>query len=143
MASSYSTVEFDPLTGRRGRRHDLLGELLRYLTGAEATAVVNNCAAAVLLMLTALARGKEVIVARGELVEIGGGFRMPEVMRLSGARMVEVGTTNRTRAEDYAAAVTPKEYLANSVSKLAGVESARHEVKISRLNAITHGFLKA
>ncbi|TMD24007.1 MAG: L-seryl-tRNA(Sec) selenium transferase [Chloroflexi bacterium] len=108
VASSYSTVEFDPLTGRRGRRHDLLGELLRYLTGAEATAVVNNCAAAVLLMLTALARGKEVIVARGELVEIGGGFRMPEVMRLSGARMVEVGTTNRTRAEDYAAAVTPK-----------------------------------
>jgi len=108
IAGRYSTLEFDPLTGRRGRRHDLLGELLRYLTGAEATAVVNNCAAAVLLMLTALAKGKEVIVARGELVEIGGGFRMPEVMRLSGARMVEVGTTNRTRAEDYAAAVTPK-----------------------------------
>jgi len=108
IAERYSTLEFDPLTGRRGRRHDLLGEPLRYLTGAEAVAVVNNCAAAVLLMLTALARGKEVIVARGELVEIGGGFRMPEVMRLSGARMVEVGTTNRTRAEDYAAAVTPK-----------------------------------
>ena len=103
IAGRYSTLEFDPLTGRRGRRHDLLGEPLRYLTGAEAAAVVNNCAAAVLLMLTALARGKEVIVARGELVEIGGGFRMPEVMR-----MVEVGTTNRTRAEDYAAAVTPK-----------------------------------
>src|SRR5207253_8964378 len=65
VASSYSTVECEPLTGRRGRRHDLRGELLRYLTGAEATAVVNNCAAAVLLMLTALARGKEVIVARG------------------------------------------------------------------------------
>ena len=108
IAERYSTLEFDPLTGRRGRRHDLLGEPLRYLTGAEAVAVVNNCAAAVLLMLTALARGKEVIVARGELVEIGGGFRMPEVMRLSGARMVEVGTTNRTRADDYAAAVTPK-----------------------------------
>src|SRR5438034_9894004 len=108
IAGRYSTLEFDPLTGRRGRRHDLLGEPLRYLTGAEAVAVVNNCAAAVLLMLTALARGKEVIVARGELVEIGGGFRMPEVMRLSGARMVEVGTTNRTRAEDYAAAVTSR-----------------------------------
>jgi L-seryl-tRNA(Ser) seleniumtransferase len=108
IAGRYSTLEFDPRTGRRGRRHDLVGELLCHLSGAEAAAVVNNCAAAVLLMLTALAKGKEVIVARGELVEIGGGFRMPDVMRLSGARLVEVGTTNRTRAEDYSAAVTPK-----------------------------------
>ena len=107
IAGRYSTLEFDPQTGRRGRRHDLVADLLRHLSGAEGAAVVNNCAAAVLLMLTALAKGKEVIVARGELVEIGGGFRMPDVMRLSGARMVEVGTTNRTRAEDYAAAITP------------------------------------
>ena len=108
IAGRYSTLEFDPQTGRRGRRHDLVADTLRYLTGAQSAAVVNNCAAAVLLMLTALARGKEVIVARGELVEIGGGFRMPEVMRLSGARIVEVGTTNRTRIEDYASAITPK-----------------------------------
>jgi L-seryl-tRNA(Ser) seleniumtransferase len=108
IAGRYSTLEFDPASGRRGRRSDLVADLLRHLTGAEGAAVVNNCAAAVLLMLTALAKGKEVIVGRGELVEIGGGFRMPEVMRLSGARMVEVGTTNRTRAEDYAAAITPK-----------------------------------
>jgi L-seryl-tRNA(Ser) seleniumtransferase len=108
IAGRYSTLEFNPQSGRRGRRHDLVADALRYLTGAQSAAVVNNCAAAVLLMLTALARGKQVMVARGELVEIGGGFRMPEVMRLSGARMVEVGTTNRTRIEDYAAAITPK-----------------------------------
>ena len=108
IATGYSTLEFDPGSGRRGRRHDLVGDALRYLTGAPAVAVVNNCAAAVLLMLGALAKGKEVVVGRGELVEIGGGFRMPEIMRLSGARMVEVGTTNRTRLGDYAAAITPR-----------------------------------
>ena len=108
IGARYSTLEFDAMTGRRGRRHDLVSEALRYLTGAEAAAVVNNCAAAVLLMLAALAKGKEVIVARGELVEIGGGFRMPDVMRLSGARMVEVGTTNRTRVQDYVGAITPR-----------------------------------
>lgn len=105
IAGRYSTLEFDAGTGRRGRRHQLVSESLRYLTGAEAAAVVNNCAGAVLLMLMALAKGKEVIVGRGELVEIGGGVRMPEIMRLSGARLVEVGTTNRTRLEDYAEAI--------------------------------------
>ncbi|HEY8679286.1 MAG TPA: L-seryl-tRNA(Sec) selenium transferase [Candidatus Dormibacteraeota bacterium] len=108
VARGYSTLEVDLGSGKRGLRHDLVSGMLSHLTGAEAAAVVNNCAAATLLMLSALARGKEVLVSRGELVEIGGAFRMPEIMRLSGARMVEVGTTNRTRVEDYAQAITTR-----------------------------------
>lgn len=108
IASTYSNLELSLETGRRGERADAVSDLLRRLTGAPAALVVNNNAAAVLLMLTALARGREVIVSRGQLVEIGGSFRMPDVMRLSGARMVEVGTTNRTRAADYEAAVGPR-----------------------------------
>ncbi len=105
IAATYSNLELDLESGRRGDRHTLLAPLLPRLTIAEATLVVNNNAAAVLLMLSALARGREVIVSRGQQVEIGGSFRMPDVMRLSGARMVEVGTTNRTRRADYDAAV--------------------------------------
>ncbi len=108
IAGRYSNLELDLKTGKRGTRHDVVSHVLCHLTGAEAAAVVNNCAAATLLMLTALTKGKEVVVSRGELVEIGGAFRMPDIMRLSGARMVEVGTTNRTRIEDYARAITPK-----------------------------------
>jgi L-seryl-tRNA(Ser) seleniumtransferase len=108
VARGYATLEMDPGSGRRGLRHDAISPALTYLTGAETAAVVNNGAAATLLMLTALTRGREVIVSRGELVEIGGAFRMPEIMRLSGSRMVEVGTTNRTRVKDYEAAFTPK-----------------------------------
>jgi len=98
-------LELDVTTGRRGNRDALVEEDLRALTGAEAALVVNNNAAAVLLAVAALAAGREVVVSRGELVEIGGSFRMPEVMALSGARLREVGTTNRTHPDDYRHAV--------------------------------------
>ena len=98
-------LELDLSTGERGSRHAAVGGLFARLTGAEAAMIVNNNAAAVLLVLAALATGRDVLVSRGESVEIGGGFRVPEVMAQSGARLVDVGTTNRTRASDYANAV--------------------------------------
>ena len=108
VARGYSNLEYDLEAGERGKRHTHVRELLRSLTGAEDALAVNNNAAAVLVVLSALAAGREVIVSRGELVEIGGGFRVPDVMRQGGARLVEVGTTNRTRVADYAAAITPE-----------------------------------
>ncbi len=111
IAGGYSNLEFDLDHGTRGHRTAHAAALLQRLTGAEAAAVVNNNAAAVLLTLTALAAGREVIISRGELVEIGGGFRIPDVLRQSGATLREVGTTNRTRAEDYAAAINARTAL--------------------------------
>ena len=108
IAAGYSNLELDLESGKRGERNDLIGPMLTSLFSSEAGLAVNNNAAAVLLALTALCKGREVIVSRGQLVEIGGSFRMPDVMRLSGARMVEVGTTNRTRARDYEDAFTPR-----------------------------------
>ena len=107
-ARGYSNLEFDLETGERGSRQDHVESLLCRITGAEAALAVNNCAAAVMLTLESFAAGCEVIVSRGELVEIGGSFRMPDVITKSGARMVEVGTTNKTRLEDYAAALSER-----------------------------------
>jgi L-seryl-tRNA(Ser) seleniumtransferase len=125
-AAGYATLEIETETGRRGERHRHLEPLLRVLTGAPAAAVVNNNAGAVLLALSALARDGEVVVSRGELVEIGGSFRLPEVMAQSGARLVEVGTTNRTYARDYERAITPRSALL---------------LKVHRSNFVQRGFV--
>lgn len=129
VAAGYSNLEYRLETGERGSRHEHAGALLARACGAEAGLVVNNNAAAVLLALAALARGREVLVSRGELVEIGGGFRVPEIMAESGCRLVEVGTTNRTRRADYERAVGAETALvlkvhASNYRMIGFVESA-------------------
>ena len=111
IVTGYSNLEFDLETASRGSRHDHLSLMLRYITGAEDAVVVNNNTAALILALGTLAAGREVLISRGELIEIGGSFRLPDIMAASGAIMVEVGTTNKTRLADYERAITEKTAL--------------------------------
>lgn len=106
IIKGYSNLEFDLQKGKRGQRNDHISELIKFITNAEDAVVVNNNAAAVMMILKTFADGGEVIISRGELIEIGGSFRIPDIMRASGAKMVEVGTTNRTRISDYENAIT-------------------------------------
>jgi L-seryl-tRNA(Ser) seleniumtransferase len=135
--TGYSTLEMDIATGRRGRRGGIVPDLLRLVTGCEDAIVVNNNAGAVLLGLAALGAGREVIVSRGEQVQIGGGFRIPEILALSGARMVEVGTTNITTAEDYERALGPDTAMVLSVHtsnfRIRGFTEAPGTAALARL----------
>jgi L-seryl-tRNA(Ser) seleniumtransferase len=142
VGRGYSNLEYDVTAGTRGSRQDHVAGALRRLTGAEAALVVNNNAAAVLLALAALAEGREVVVSRGELIEIGDGFRIPDVLARSGARLVEVGTTNRTRPADYEAAVGPETALLLRVHqsnfRVVGFAELPSVDELSRV-AIRHG----
>ncbi len=139
IAHGYANLEYDLDAGERGSRHSHIQDLLCTLTGAEAALVTNNNASAVLLALTTLAQGREVIISRGQLVEIGGGFRVPDVMRQSGCRLVEVGTTNRTRIQDYAAAITEQTALLLSVHPSNFIITGFTEATpLSELTALAH-----
>lgn len=137
VASGYANLEYELEAGERGSRHAHVSALLRELTGAEAAVVTNNNAAAVLLALSTLASGREVIISRGQLVEIGGGFRVPDVMVQSGCRLVEVGTTNRTRQADYQAAISDQTALLLSVHpsnfRITGFTEAPSLVSLAEL----------
>jgi L-seryl-tRNA(Ser) seleniumtransferase len=141
VAAGYSNLEYDLAQGSRGHRHVHAERLLTELTGAEAALVVNNNAAAALVVLAALAAAREVVVSRGELVEIGGGFRVPDVLAQSGATLREAGTTNRTRLNDYAAAITERTALLLRVHRSNfRIEGFTEQPALADLAALGHRF---
>ena len=139
-ASGYSNLEYNLEAGARGDRHEHCLSILSRLTGAEGALIVNNNAAAVLLALNTLAEGREVIISRGELIEIGGSFRIPEVMRKSGAILREVGTTNRTFLEDYEQAIGPNTGLIMKAhTSNYRIKGFVHEVASEELTGLARG----
>jgi L-seryl-tRNA(Ser) seleniumtransferase len=142
VSEGFSNLEYDIETGRRGSRYSHCADLLKRLTGAEDALVVNNCAAALVLSLSALAKKREVLVSRGELVEIGGSFRIPDIMSSAGVRLVEVGTTNRTHDDDYRRAITPKTGAIVKIHRSNfSIEGFTSDVSVERLAFIAaeHG----
>jgi L-seryl-tRNA(Ser) seleniumtransferase len=139
IVEGYSNLEFDLHSGERGHRDSHIRDILRYLTGADDALVVNNNAAAIMLCLSHLARGREVIVSRGELVEIGGAFRIPDIMAASGAIMKEVGTTNKTRLSDYEQAISDSTALIFKAHKSNyTIRGFTEEVSVTELAALAH-----
>lgn len=137
LAGRYSNLEYDLETGERGSRYAAIAQALSAVTGAEDALVVNNCAAAVLLVIDTLAKGREVIVARNQLVEIGGGFRVPDVLERSGAKLVEVGTTNRVYVDDFERALSPRTaLLLRTHTSNYRIEGFTHEPSARELAAL-------
>jgi L-seryl-tRNA(Ser) seleniumtransferase len=139
IAHGYTNLEFDCAAAKRGKRNVHAAELLAFLTGAEASVVVNNNAGGIILVLHTLAKRKEVIISRGELIEIGGAFRIPEIMKASGAKMIEVGTTNRTRLSDYEKALSDKTAVIFKAHKSNySITGFAEEVAVKQLAAFAH-----